>query len=238
MRIPEGEIEEGCKCKMIRLKAPPDILDLATTLSDEEKKALAEGVFERKGRCKYLQRTNGCKHGAACDFCHVHPADGTVPSSPYEVWNPKLQKFTKLGKKERRAMKWKLRVAQPHREAWLLQKSDDLRRVAKDHAYCHNFGKPWRRYQLVFWTIPRLIDQALEGRKRFVEIFRQYGENVEPEDIGIWFGVDKNSHNPGHYAEGVQGHGVHTLVKGMAERLRKLAEHMTAPMLIFMEGDC
>ena len=60
----------------------------------------------------------------------------------------------------------------------------------------------------------------------------------ELSDIGIWYGVGNCCHNPGHCAEGVQGHGVHTLMKGLATRLPKLAAQVEAPMLILMIGDC
>ena len=70
-----------------------------------------------------------------------------------------------------------------------------------------------------------------------VQVMRSGGENVTEKDIGIWYGVDKLSANPGHYKEGLQPHGVHTLMGGMARRLEWLAANSRARSIVIMEGD-
>ena len=65
-----------------------------------------------------------------------------------------------------------------------------------------------------------------------------HGCEVTEDHIGIWLGAEKGSQHLGHYPQGTVGHGVHTLMKGFADRLEKLAEQVEAPLIIIMEGDC
>ena len=64
-----------------------------------------------------------------------------------------------------------------------------------------------------------MAQQALDCRQRLATIFASQGHDVPAHHIGIWYGCDKASSNPGHYVEGTKRHGVHTLMKGMATRL-------------------
>ena len=89
------------------------------------------------------------------------------------------------------------------------------------------------------WTIPRLVSLTVECQRRMIELFHMAGmTHFNERSIGIWYGCDKASRNPGHYPGVERAHGVHTLMKGLATRLEVLVEQTDAPVIILMEGDC
>jgi hypothetical protein len=147
------------------------------------------------------------------------------------VFSTEKQKVTKLGKKERAARK-ELAWQHVSREHTLVERARRLHAIRTDVGFHHNFGWPVMGAHFAFWSINRMLDQAVKSQQRIADIY-----GAPKEAFGIWLGVDKLSRNPGHYEKGMEPHGVHTLMKGLALRLEHLAEHTETPGVILMEGD-
>ena len=77
-----------------------------------------------------------------------------------------------------------------------------------------------------------MMNPTLQSQSRMAEIC-----GVDAHTFGVWLGVDNLSANPGHYSQGSNAHGVHTLMKGLALRLEHLAKHLPTGVVILMEGD-
>ena len=138
-------------------------------------------------RCRYFWRRRGCKLGAHCDFCHVHPIEPGEEDGSQMVFSIEKQRVTKLGKKERAARK-ELAWQHVSREHTLVERARRLHAIRTDVAFHHNFGWPVMGAHFAFWSINRMLDQAVKSQQRMADIF-----GVPKEAFGIWLGVDKMS---------------------------------------------
>ena len=226
--------EEGCKCFRMLLVPTPEILQ---DMPEEKREAAARGEWQMANRCRYFLRPAGCRKGDACEYCHVHPVDRTTPQSAYERWSEARQAWVKMNKGERKRKRDELERSDPSRLERLSEKSLLLHRIRDDFANNVCLGEKWEGFNFAFWTVPRLAEQALKCRRRLADIFHSMNGNLPEHHIGIWYGVDKQSQNPGHYRADSGTHGVHTLMRGLASRLEGLAEQCTGTHIILMEGD-
>ena len=85
---------------------------------------------------------------------------------------------------------------------------------------------------MAIWSIHRLVAQSRETQAHVAEIF-----GLDPRDVGIWLGVDKRCGGSDHYPHG-PAEGVHTLMKGLATKLKILVARSDVEGFVIMESDC
>ena len=184
-------------------------------------------------RCKFFSRPGGCSKGEFCDHCHIHPkprheedhsqrilcSDGTV---------------RQLHRHERIAQQ---RALTDEQRTGKLAYRRMLKAIQQDQQHYINFGRPVMdgRAHFVVWTVHRLEEQATKTQQHIAEV----GGDLfaDANDVGRWMGADKKSFGQLHYPMQEEAHGVHTLHKGFATRLRQLARQTTAEVIILHESD-
>ncbi len=226
-------VDEGCRCYRMLLVPNEDILEM---LPEDKREKAAKGEWLLSNRCRYLLR-GACKHGDYCEYCHVHAVDPNEQDSYQKVMRDDGT-FRKMGKRERNLARAVRQRTEPWQERRLRLKATLQQRVRLDFRNHVCLGEFVEQFHMAFWTVPRLMAQTLRCRDRLVELWQQAGfRHVKQRSIGIWCGCDKLSTNPGHYAEGMNPHGVHTLMAGLAARLEIVASQCDAEYIIIMEGD-
>ena len=207
-------------------------------MSEADREAAKEACGTWPTNALFFTKEGGCDNGDACAYCHVHPRTNAEQTSACQQWSERQQCWVPRGRRERKAHLDYLNEAQPWRQRLLEEKRILLARVRHDWAHNVCLGESFEQVHFAFWTVSRLSAHAFQCRKRMSDIFSAQGMYLPVNHIGIWYGVDKLSDNPGHYAAGTKRHGVHTLMKGLAARLEVLAAQVDAQTIILMEGDC
>ena len=209
------EIPE-CKCMEI------DQLSLASRIGYEGAERLFLGRDEGNLaalRCRFeVKRRGGCTKGAECEFCHVHPFGKHEVDMSCVVPDPspgKPQQTRKLHRHERQERKAKKgEENQERREYWarLVQAAQE------DARFNVQFGRPVgprKKLHFAVWSVHKLLEESRPTVEYHEHLFE-----LQPGDVGLWLGVDSLSQNDDQYPVG-EAHGVHTLMKGLATRLRR-----------------
>ena len=227
-----------CKCLKI------NISDLCERLANapEVMGYDIRGLFDPAGtgvevytamQCHYeWKRKGGCKNGAACCFCHVHPTRKDEPDGsqrvPVDPANPK-GRGRKMHRDERQAHRAaKGRENETRQDLWR-----EIKMLALEDAQENvHFGRPIGPVHFVYWTVHKILAETLPMYSRTSQMW-----GLTEKQIGLWLGVDSQHSGAGHYPRG-PGRAIHTLMKGFVLRLRKLAARTTAEYIVMMESDC
>lgn len=188
----------------------------------------ARQSYSQYNRCKYFNRSAGCKNGDSCGFCHVHAFPRHLSGG-----NVNREDNVKLTTQQRRAYKASRTPEQREDSRIFSGMLNHLRDELRGYI---DFGLPSHGVQFVVWSYPGGIDSALRVQRRVAELF--LGGVDKSKDVGIWLGHDKMCTGPGVLSPGcsvVQDISMGGLFVRLSELEASLSRDVTG--LVFLESD-